>query len=206
MNFALDDRHRSMRRYLMAVLGSPPWTVRTERGEAVADEQRPLATVEVASPTVPGRAARVSVPQGNVEKAQTFALMLYPSFLDGSANRLSVPAARHEAFKWAEQLTQALTVGLVDEDDPAWNLPGERIPCFDYASVPVEGVSRAGPASPYGYMWVEDMPVRPVQDPDDPLRWTVVCDLRVSWEQGGRVVDPSIPLADPDAFGGAFVP
>lgn len=203
MNFSLDDRHRSIRRFLMVVLGSPPWTIRTER-ERVEDDQRPAAVIEVASAVLPGRPARVSIPQGNVEKQQTFSIACFPVLAATAAE------SRLEAERVADLLTQAVTLGLVDPPAPPlpqpwpWDTAPERLPVFDYAAVPVKGAARGGPQAPYGWMWAEDYPVRPVQDPDDPLRWTVALDLRVSWEQAGRAGHPGVPASE-DGFGGRFV-
>lgn len=176
----------------MNTLGSPPWRVRTER-QPVADEERPVAVVEVATAAVTTR-ARISIPQGNVEKAQTFGLMLYPVIGDSAAE------SRLEAARVAQLLEDAIGVGLLDGDGESLTRP-ERIPVYDFEGVPVKGATRAGAAEPYGYLWVEDFPVEPVQDPEDPLRWTVACPLRVSWEQGGRERPPA-PLVE--YFGGGW--
>lgn len=183
MNFRLDDRHRSLRRFLMNTLGAPPWVIRTQR-EPVRDEDRPVALVEAATPTGPGRPARVSIPQGNVERVQTFALVLYPALMTTPAE------SRLEAEKVAQLLEDAISVGLVNTDGSRLTAP-ERIPVYDFEGVAVKGAARAGPAVAYGWLWVEDFPVRALQDPDDPLRWTVTCPLRVSWEQAGRAVPPA---------------
>lgn len=195
MNFTLDDRHRSLRRFLMNALGSPPWRVRTER-QPVADEQRPVAVVEVTTAATTLRARR-SIPQGNIERGQTFAIVLYPALGASAAE------SRLEAATVADRLQDSIAVGLVDElDNDALLSAPEMLPVYDFAGVPVKGALRAGPPAPYGWLRVEDYPVRPVQDPEDPLRWTVVCDLRVSWEQAGRDVAPA-PAAG--SMGGVFI-
>lgn len=178
MNFSLDDRHRSIRRFLMNALGSPPWTIRTER-QPVADEQRPVAVVEVVSPAATTW-SRTSIPQGDVRRSQAFALTLYPQLGASPAE------AGHAARELAELLTNAIGYGLNADDGSRLSAP-EALPVYNFAGVPVKGATRAGPAVPYGWMDADDFPVRPVQDPEDPLRWTVVCDLRVTWWQGGRV-------------------
>lgn len=182
MNYSLVDRHRSLRRFLMNALGAPPWTLRTER-ETVPDEGRPVGVVEVAAP-VTTRRTRHAIPQGDVERVQTFAVMLYPELLSTAAE------SREEAERVAQLLDDAIEVGLVDDAGELLTGPS-RIPVYDFAGVPVKGAQRAGPADGYGWLWVEDAPVRALQDPDDSLRWTVTCDLRVSWTQGGRVVAPA---------------
>lgn len=178
MNYTLDDRHRSLRRFLMNALGSPPWRVRTER-QQVPDETRPVAVIEVATPDMTTR-SRTSIPQGDVEKQQTFSIVLYPALAETAAE------SRLAAAEAAELLKAALTVGLSNDDGTVLSAP-EMIPVYDFAGVAVKGQARAGPAAGYGWMRVEDSPVRPLQDPEDILRWSVVCDLRVSWEQGGRI-------------------
>jgi hypothetical protein len=176
VNFSLDDRHRSLRRFVMNALGSPPWVVRTER-QPVQDDERPVAVVEVTSPVATTQ-ARATLPQGDVRRTQTFTLTLYPVIEATAAE------SRQLAAQTAELLLQALGAGMSDDAGGVLSYP-ERIPVYDFQAVPVKGALRAGPADPYGHLTVEDYPVRPIQDPDDPLRWTVACDLRVSFWQAG---------------------
>lgn len=183
--FSLDDRIRSLRRFVMNALGSPPWRVRTER-QPVADEQRPIGVVEASTAMVTTR-ARTSIPQGEVERQQTFAIVLYPAMATTAAE------SRLIASQVAELLSDAIGFGLVGD---GVETPPEAIPFYSFDGVPVKGVTREGGAVPYAWMRVEDFPVRPIQDPEDPLRWTVVCDLRVSWEQGGRVRPPAPAVGD----------
>lgn len=369
MNFALDDRHRSMRRFLMNALGSPPWRLRTER-QPVKAEERPVGVVEPAGPVATTR-ARTTVPQGDVDKTQTFSIMLYPETGDTAADSrliasevgqrlddaitgglIEPPPADPVVFAWAGnqplsgdigspigrsfdaeptagelpadrraklsalltakagglpvqlvgkihgqgavgtltatvlidnagvtvQVTREQASGTVVLRDQAfppltladgdvvtfevewqvgqvevsvlapgggsfvlpvnvsvmanegsallaasggtgWHLTDVkvrnfdlptmiladpfRIPVYDFAGVPVKG-GRAGGTIPYGWLWVEDAPVRVIQDPDDILRFAVVCDVRVSWSQGGRVdVDPGLPVgAVPGSWAG----
>jgi hypothetical protein len=184
MNYTLDDRHRSLRRFLMNALGSPPWRLRTER-QPVADEQRPVGVVEPVAAAVTTR-ARVTVPQGDVEKAQTFSIMLYPELADTAGE------SRLAAAEVAQLLDDAFTSGLIEDDGSELSRPF-RVPVYDFAGVAVKGALRVGPGVPYGWLWIEDAPVRVVQDPDDVLRFAVLCDARVSWSQGGRVRDPAEP-------------
>ena len=219
-NFELDDRHRSLRDFLSATLNgfvttadasaeTPPlgstWIVHTDFG-AVRDEERPVALVEPTTPTGPGELpARASTPQGNVQRQQTFTITLYPEVGDTPAK------AGHAAAKAATQLERAITHGLVSEDDEGektrWSAP-LRLPVFDYTDVPVEGEDSAGPVEPYGWLWVEDAPVRRLRDAADPKRYTVVCDLRLSWEEMGRTTDPAEPIAAemPGGFGPVTLP
>jgi hypothetical protein len=187
MNFSPDDIHRSLRRFIWQALPDG-WKVRTER-QPVADNERPVCVVEPSSPLTTGL-ARTSIPQGNVEKLQSFSAMAYPVLGQTAA------ASRVEAQAIATALDQAFTVGLVEgEGADAVNLGGPfMLPVYDFDGVPVSGRDRAGPADPYGYARVEDLAVRPLQDPVDYLRYTATCDLRLRWEQGGRLVAPA-PLA-----------
>lgn len=192
--FSLDDRHRSIRRFVMNALDSPPWRVRTER-QPVADEDRPVAVIEVAAPLV-RLSARTSIPQGDVQRQQTFGVVLYPVIEDSAAE------ARHTAALAAERLANAIEFGLVDDEGELLTAP-EMMPVYSFVAVPVKGVQRQGPSEPYGWMRVEDFPVRTIQDPEDPLRWTVTCDLRVSWWQGGRE-RPAAPLVGDGGLSGTW--
>lgn len=205
MNFTLDDRHRSIRRFLMNALGSPPWKIRTER-QPVQDEERPVAVVEAPTPAATTR-SRTSVPQGNVEKQQTFTLTLYPALAETAAeSRLAAAAA-------AELLADAIGVGLVwgpdDEghDDGDLLTAPEMLPVYDYEDVPVKGAGRAGPEEAYGWLRVDDYPVGMIQDPEDVLRYTVTCSLRVSWEEAGRERKDAPPVGSmPGDWGGGPPP
>lgn len=203
MNFSLVDRQRSLRRFLMMSLGAPPWRIYIAR-DHVGDDERPAAIVEPGSPSGRGRPARISLPQGNRERMQTHSIALFPSFMteDEEPRRLSVEEAAVRAHGLAQRLEDSIALGLIDDDGEAWSYP-ERIPVFDFDAVPVLGAQRGGPDEPYGWMWVEDFPVRPVQDNDDPLRWTVVSDLRVSWEAAGRAPLPGPPAG---SMHGTFTP
>lgn len=203
MNFSLDDRVRSLRRFLMETLGAPPWTVRVQR-EVVQDEERPVALVEPTSAIGPGALpARTSIPQGDVDQAQTVTISLYPSFVDDAGAPVSPAESARRAREVATLIERALFSGLVLDDGERWSYPF-RVPVFDFEATPIEGRGRRGPTERYGWMSVDESPVRPIQDPVDPLRWAVVADLRCSWQQGGAIRDPSEPLVR--EFGGTFVP
>lgn len=198
MNFSLDDRVRSVRRWLSASMDGEAWSLHVLR-VAVKDERRPAGVVEASTPAVTVQ-ARTTVPQGDVMRRQTFSIALYPEFMeDGDVMSPADAAVRANAV--AERLAASLLHGLmqdVEEGEPPETVsvsysPPERLPVWDYADVPTVGAGRAGPAEPYGWLTVEDYPVRTIQDPEDQRRWTVVCDLRVSWWQGGRVA-PDAPI------------
>jgi len=196
MNFAVDDIHRSLRRYVAFVLVQP-WIVRTER-QPVTPDERQVCVIEPASGVTTGR-HRVSIPAGSVEKLMAFSAMAYPELGETASE------SRAEAQRIATVLDDAFTNGLVDEaDGVTTNLASPfRVPIFDFDGVPVKGKSRAGPSDPYGYAWLADLSVRTIQDTLDHLRFTVTCDLRLSWEQGGRIL-PSAPIAK--AMPGDFDP
>lgn len=186
MNFQIDDIHRSLRRQIAIVL-SEPWKVRTER-QPVTPDERPVCVVEAASGVTTGK-SRVSKDQGPVEKLQAYSAMAYPEIADTARE------SRVEAYRVQQLLDDTFTHGLVEGEGAATVNIGApfRIPVFDYAGVPVTGRNRQGPADPYGYAWIASLSVRAIQDTEDPLRWTVTCDMRLSWEAGGRV-GPSAPI------------
>lgn len=186
MNFALDDIHRSLRRYVSQALGSPPWRVRVVR-QNVTNDDRPVAVVEPAS-TATVVAARATIPQGDVTKAQSYSVMAYPELGDTAAESGQI------ATQVAQLLLDAFQLGLVDEEGAFIGAP-ERLPVYDFAGVAVVGPieERIGPDEPYGYLWIDDIAVRPLQDAEDPLRFTVACDLRLSWQSAGRE-RPAAPM------------
>lgn len=196
-NYSVDDIHRSLRRYVSQALGSPPWTVRTER-QPVEDDARNVCVVEPASPSSQGK-HRVSIPQGNLEKMMAFSAMAYPELGDTAAD------SRLAAQLVADLLEQAFAIGLVEgKGEEQRNIGGPfRLPVYDFAGVPVKGAERGAAGDEYGFAWVDDLTVRPLQDPIDYLRFTVVCDVRLSWEQGGRLL-PGAPAAG--SMSGTFEP
>lgn len=187
MNFDIDDIHRSLRRHIALVL-TQPWKVRTERQPTTPDE-RPVCVVEAASGVTTGR-SRVSIPQGDVEKLQAYSAMAYPEIA------ATARESRLEAYRIQQLLDDAITHGIVEGEGAATVNIGApfRIPVYDYEGVPVTGRDRQGPVQPYGYAWVADLSVRAIQDTLDALRFTVTCDMRLSWEAGGRIA-PEAPIA-----------
>lgn len=181
-----DDIVRSVRRYVAVMLG-PPWQLDLERKE-VADDARPAGVLETGPEAV--RRARATVPQGSVELFMPLTVSLYPPL-----------AEPREAGRAARRLSGSLLdLLLVGADGPVFadgrRAAGpERIPLYDYSNIPLIGTAaeRAGPEFPHDVLWVEDYSARPVQDPLDPQRWTVVLELRVSYERPGRV-GPVAPL------------
>lgn len=177
MNFSGDDVHRSLRRYVALMLAEP-WKVRTERQPTTPDE-REVCVVEPASGVTTG-AHRMSIPQGNVEKLQAFSVMAYPA-LEGTAAE-----SRQLAQEVVDLLDAGFSSGLVDDAGASIGGP-YRLPVYDFDGVPVKGRSRRGGTVVYGYADVRDLNVRALQDTLDHLRFTVVCDLRLMWERGGRL-------------------
>jgi hypothetical protein len=87
MNFAQDDIHRSLRRYVTWLLPDVPvWTQRAE----IRDDARPVGVVEPAGPSTT-LFARSSIPQGDVQKTRPWSLMLYPALAATRASHASRP-------------------------------------------------------------------------------------------------------------------
>lgn len=174
-----DDITRSVRRYVAELLG-PPWELDLERRDPT-DDTRPAGLVELGQARV--RSARVSIPQGWVTMFMPVTVTLYPSL---AAPREAGRTARHLAYG-LQQLVQTGLAGITFADGRRASGP-ERIPLYDYSEVELTGTDeeRTGPVTPHDVLWAEDYGTRAIQDPMDPQRWTVVLELRVSWEQPGR--------------------
>lgn len=189
--YDVDDIARSVRRYVSELLG-PPWELNLERTD-VADDSRPAGLVELGQARV--RRARASIPQGSVEMFMPVTVTLYPS--------LAPPReAGRTARGLAHGLQQLVQTGLVGPTfaDGRRSAGPERIPLYDYSPVPLTGTDeeRVPPAHAHDVLWAEDYGTRALQDPMDPQRWTVVLELRVSWEQPGRAdeVAQAAPIAE----------
>ena len=182
--YGMDDVVRSVRRTVAEMLG-PPWNLDLERRE-VPDDERPAGLIEPGAPS--RRPARTSIPQGNVVHLLPLTVTLYPSLEEP---RISGRTARQLA-QGLEDLAAYGTEGPVFQDGRPASGP-ERWPLYDYVDVPLEGTpeERRGPAFPHDVMWLEDAAARTIQDVQDPTRWTVVLDVRVSWEAPGRVGPPA---------------
>lgn len=185
-----DDVARSVRRHLAEWLG-PPWVLNLERVE-VADDDRPAGLIEVG--IARARAARAALPQGNVTEFAPVSIALYPPLAEP---REAGRAARDLASGLRDLLTFGADGPLLVSGRPASG--PFRLPLYDYAAVPLAGsaAERRGPERAHDVLWVEDQGVRPVQDPMDARRWSVIADLRVSWERPGAVRpgDVGAPLA-----------
>lgn len=175
------DVIRSCRRYVAAILGSPPWTVRIGRVRS-SDDQRPVAIIDPAGPLTT-LFARASIPQGDVQKARTLTVVCYPA-LGESAQESTIAAEELAAL-----LEAGFERGLVTDDVPPTLIGAPwRMPLYDFAGVPVTGSSRAGASEPYGYANVTEtgFNVRAVQDAMDELRYTVVATVPLTWWRAGR--------------------
>lgn len=191
-----DDIARSVRRYVAEMLG-PPWALGLERKE-VKDEARPAGSVELGAVSV--RRSRSTIPQGEVSRFMPVTVTLYPGL---AAPREAGRTARMLAHGLERLISSGAEGPIFASGRPASG--PERIPLYDYSPVPLEGstAEREGPALPHDVLWAEDYSTRAVQDSQDPRRWTVVLELRVSWEAPGRI-GPDAPIAV--AMPGGWVP
>jgi hypothetical protein len=191
--FQDDDILRSIRRYLAMTLGEDgtgdtgPWKIRLERRE-VKDEDRPVAVILAGA--INTVRARTSLIQGGVEEAMPITISLYPRVMSGSIE--DVRNGRLEASKLKSQLNELLNTGLTittEADGRTINWAGPlRLPLWDYAGVPIVGDEKGGPADPEAVMWVDSasLSVQGIQDPEDPVRWSVIGNFRISIERPGR--------------------
>lgn len=202
-----DDAVRSIRRYLSMTLASPPWTLRVERRE-VKNEERPVGVV-TDGPLVPLR-SRSTLIQGQVEEGLPITISLYPEVVDPKAKADAFRETRLEASKLKAQLSELINTGLTVTTEPKkgetrhWAGPF-RIPLWDYEGVPVTGKEKAGPEDPHDVLWVDErsLSVQAIQDPEDPGRWSVIANFRVTIERPGRVPPPD-EIADVKALEGHF--
>jgi hypothetical protein len=175
---------RSVRRYMSVALEL----------QEVRDDGRPAGVLELGEVRV--RRARVSVPQGEVEEFAPLTLTLYPRILDVDGKPLDPRVTAREARLAASAVQLLITSGA---EGVAMSGP-ERMPLWDYSAVEP---GTPGPSTPIDVLWVEDYSVRTLQDPDDPRRWSVILDCRISWERPGRVPPVGQTLTD---VPGTFVP
>lgn len=216
MAWETTDIKRSIQRYLAETLDED-WTIRTQRRQ-VQDEDRPVAVIQTGQESV--LRAREARTQGEVESLVPVTITCYPAVPtapedeDPDAPFDSVREAEHAATVLVTHLRRLITIGLTVTTDLEgggkrhWAGPF-RIPLYDYADVPLTGKDRGGPEDfePHDVLWVQrdSLQVRPIQDPEDDTRYTVVCEFRVTVEEPGRV-----PAADEsyiaDSIKGSFHP
>lgn len=192
-----DSVHRSLRRYLALLLGDP-WELRLEQ-RGIADEDRPVAVVEM-GPRANIR-ARTSLEQGEVVNGWPVTITCYPAVApDERTGRQAAAELRYWLSQW---LTVGLEVLAATPDGKPFAGPW-RVPLWDYDEVPLTGPDKAGPADPHDVIWIEEGSdsVTALVDPEDPLRWTVVCEFRCSVEAPGRIKERTI-FTD---ISGTFVP
>lgn len=178
------DVARSIQLYLSKMLVGPPWTIRTRR-EEVADDQRPVAVISLGAAQI--LRARETVEQGEVELVVPITVSAYPEL------KPSVKEAWHDAevlrghlFNWISSGLRVQTDGELDGRH--WAGPF-RLPLWDFAAVPLEGTGKVPTANPHDVLWAEQesLSVEPIQDPDDPARFSVILNTRVTIERPGRV-------------------
>lgn len=191
------DILRSLQRYYSSLLGEVSEGVRWEwrrAREEVADDARPVAVLDMGAPRP--TSARASIDQGNVVEMAPYTVTLYPAVLE-------VKEATAAALSLSSLLRRALTDGIVMEPPTYVNGDGIsrpiggpfRVPLWDWTDVAITGTAeeRTGPDAPHDHLWVEDVSSEAIQDPMDAKRWTVVSDVRVSWERPGRIA-PDAPM------------
>lgn len=197
---------RSIRRYLGLALGEP-WNIELERVD-VRDDERPAGFLEFGTRRV--RFARNSRPQGEVEEYQPITVSLYPALMVATGDP-DVPPTEYlpprEAGRNARLLStrlQQLIVTGADGPRLADGRPAsgpEHLPLWDYTGI---GLDSAGPATPFDVLLAEDYSVRPVQDPVDVRRWTVIAELRVSWWRPGAVDPATVGAPTVTSMPGAY--
>jgi len=204
--YARDDIARSIRRYLSMTMpvrpeDDPRWKIRVERRE-VSEEERPVGVVVLGDLST--TRARTSLIQGEVEQMLPVTINLYPAPSSASADDLR--SGRREADDLATRLDLLFNTGLTVKVGARHFAGPFRIPLWDYAEIPLTGKEKTGPGDPHDVLWVEEksLLVKAVQDPEDARLWSVIANMRVTFERPGRV-----PAADEymdiDSLSGTFV-
>jgi hypothetical protein len=205
-SWSTEDVIRSVRRTVAEIL--PTYPVALQR-EEVKDSDRPAGVVEMGRTRT--RFARTSVPQGYVIEFAPMTVTLYPPVT-------TVKAAGYEARR-LETLLRNLAINgptgvTLDDADGRPAAGPERWPLYDYAGIDPEGpvvapeedpevAVRVGSEFPYDVLWLEDYGADAIQDPMDAKRWTVVLEMRVSWERPGAVY-PGDPPPNVEEFSGSW--
>lgn len=186
-----EDIVRSVRRYVSLMLGQP-WNIMLERQE-VRDDARPAGLIEIGE--THERFSRVAVPQGERTMFAPLTIALFPPVyvapLTNPPEPLNPRVTGRAARQLAARVRDLIAVGAAPAGDPqlfrANGRPAcgpARMPLWDYQSV---APGTAGPQKPHDVLWAEDWTVDAVQDPEDARRWSVMADVRVSWEATGAV-------------------
>lgn len=196
-----EDVLRSLRRYAWLMVADlstleQRWRVRLQRTR-VADEERPVAIIDPGVLTVLW-AREGTIRQGDVQKGRPFTATFYPEVA-------MTPARSAQLARLLEaRLDAGFTRGLVSNEGPQRHIGGPfRVPVYDFDGVPIDGPERGGPDEPYMHANIvpSSLTIRPIQDPLDERRYTVVLSMRLAWWQAGRWTDHA-PVADD--MGGRF--
>jgi hypothetical protein len=166
-----EDAIRSVRRYVGSALGSPPWRVRMRMDGRF---QRPTALVQDTSPAG-WTAGGVETVAGGMQ----LSIQLFPPIASsGTENQLLAQRA-------ADQLSDAIIMGVVDAHDSSVRGYRELIPLWSYTDEdgdPLPLGMRATKRTPKDFLRV--MPGWSFQAipeaPDDQL-FVALGDLRVQW-------------------------
>jgi len=178
----------------------PRWKIRVERRE-VSEEERPVGVVVLGD--LATIRARTSLIQGEVEQMLPVTINLYPAPSSTSADDLR--DGRKVADDLATQLDLLFNTGLTVKVGDRHFAGPFRIPLWDYAEIPLTGKEKKGPGDPHDVLWVEEksLLVKAIQDPEDARLWSVIANMRVSFERPGRVPADD-EVMDIDSISGAF--
>ena len=211
MAWTTDDVQRSVRRYFSQTLvpldPAKRWRLAFSKDQ-VRDDQRPAGLIEMGQLTSGNRQRSASLQQRNVVEAVPITVTLWPEMHGADGALLEARVAERNARALQQQVYDLFRFGLELPPLPLTHPthPGrprsgpERVPLYDYSASTTTGTAaqRQGPADPHDWMWAESYGARAIQDPEDPRRWTVVCELTLSWERPGRITaeERDAPLVD----------
>lgn len=183
---------RSLQRFIFMLLGEPWRVTLVQDPIPVADEKRPVATVQPTSDMETVQARR-TIPQGDIRRRMTFVVTAYPAL--GADQRASAAEGR----RVAQVLGDAIDVGTTD-GGLHFTYP-LTVPLWNYTGVAVDA---GGPALPVGVLDVASHSVRWLADPEDPRRQTVPLTVQLEWWSTGRerkdVAVPPIATEMPGRF------
>lgn len=199
-----DDVQRSVRRYLSQTLPTlnpeKRWRLAFQR-EQVRDAQRPQGILEMGRVAGSGPSRAGSLQQDLVVEGAPITVTLWPEMHDPDGALLEPRVAERNARMIQGLVYDTFRFGLdlppLPEDHPTHpNRPRcgpERVPLYDYSDSGTVGTAaqRQGPADPHDWLWADGYGTRAIQDPEDPRRWSVICELTVTWERPGRIPPPA---------------